>query len=561
MLRELRIRNLAVIEAVSVPFEAGLNVLTGETGAGKSILVDALLLVRGARAQSDAIRTEADVATVEAVFDVEGDGEVARVLESAGLATEDGELVIRRELARSGRHRAFVNDSPVTVAFLERLGDHLVDVHGQHEQQRLVEPSAQLELLDRFAEAEALRASVGELHGGVRDAEAALADLRRTVRDTAQREDLLRFQLSELDGARLRAGEEEELRTEQRRLQHAERFTTGITEVTDMLRDDESSALARVARAAKILRDLGRLDPAFAAPAELLDAGAAQVEEALLALRELRAAISSDSTAREAIEDRLDVLTRLKRKYGDSVEAMLAFRQTAADELDRLARHDELLAAEEARLATAREEALAVAGELGAARRAAATRLSTLVQKEVRALGMERAVFEVGVEALPADQLSARGLERAEFRFGANPGEDVRPLARVASGGELSRIMLALEVVLARADRIPTMVFDEVDAGIGGRTAGVVAQKLAAVAERRQVLCVTHLAPIAAAAHHHVRVVKSVRAGRTRATVGSLKADERVEEIARMLGGEPPTAAALGHARELLGATRRSRTV
>ena len=561
MLRELRIRNLAVIEAVSVPFEAGLNVLTGETGAGKSILVDALLLVRGVRAQSDAIRAEADVATVEAVFDVEGDAAVRDVLESAGLVAEEGELVIRRELSRSGRHRAFVNDSPVTVAFLERLGNHLVDVHGQHEQQRLVEPSAQLDLLDRFAEAEALRARVGDLYTRVRDAEAAIADLRRSVRDAAQREDLLRFQLSELDGARLRPGEEEELRTEQRRLQHADRFTTGITEVADALRDDESSALARVARAAKILRDLGRLDPAFAAPAELLDAGAAQVEEALLALRDLRAAISSDPSAREAIEDRLDALTRLKRKYGDSVEAMLAFRQTAADELDRLARHDELLAAEEARLATARGEALAVAGELGAARRAAAARLSTLVQKEVRALGMERAVFEVGLEALPAEQLSARGLERAELRFGANPGEDVRPLARVASGGELSRTMLALEVVLSTADRIPTMVFDEVDAGIGGRTAGALAQKLSAVAARRQVLCVTHLAPIAAAAHHHVRVVKSVRAGRTRATVGSLKADERVEEIARMLGGEPPTAAALGHARELLGATRRSRTV
>ena len=561
MLRELRIRNLAVIEAVSVPFEAGLNVLTGETGAGKSILVDALLLVRGVRAQSDAIRAEADVATVEAVFDVEGDAAVRDVLESAGLVAEEGELVIRRELSRSGRHRAFVNDSPVTVAFLERLGNHLVDVHGQHEQQRLVEPAAQLDLLDRFAEAEALRARVGELHARVRDAEAAIADLRRSVRDAAQREDLLRFQLSELDGARLRPGEEEELRTEQRRLQHAERFTSGITEVTDALRDDESSALARVARAAKILRDLGRLDPAFAAPAELLDAGAAQVEEALLALRDLRAAISSDPSAREAIEDRLDALTRLKRKYGDSVEAMLAFRQTAADELDRLARHDELLAAEEARLATARGEALAVAGELGAARRAAAARLSFLVQKEVRALGMERAVFEVGLEVLPAEQLSARGLERAELRFGANPGEDVRPLARVASGGELSRTMLALEVVLSTADRIPTMVFDEVDAGIGGRTAGALAQKLSAVAARRQVLCVTHLAPIAAAAHHHVRVVKSVRAGRTRATVGSLKADERIEEIARMLGGEPPTAAALGHARELLGATRRSRTV
>ena len=561
MLRELRIRNVAVIEAVAIPFEPGLNVLTGETGAGKSILVDALLLIRGVRAQTDVIRAEADVATVEAVFDVEGDDAVAAVLEAAGLAVAGGELVIRRELTRSGRHRAFVNDSPVTVSFLERLGDHLVDVHGQHEQQRLLEPSAQLDLLDRFGDAEALRARVADLHHRFRGAEAAVAELGRTARDAAQREDLLRFQLSELDGARLRSGEEEELRTEQRRLQHAERFTAGLTEVTEALRDDEASALGRLARATKLLRDLGRLDPAFAAPAESLDAAAAQVDEALLAIRELRSAVVFDPGRLEAIDDRLDALTRLKRKYGDSVDAMLAFREGAAADLDRLARHDEVLAEHEAQAASLRVELLALAGELGAVRSATAPRLSSLVQKEVRALGMERAVFAVALEALPQDQLSARGLERAEFRFSANPGEDVRPLARVASGGELSRTMLALEVVLAAADRIPTMVFDEVDAGIGGRTAGALAQKLTAVAERRQVLCVTHLAPIAAAAQHHVRVAKSVRGGRTRATCGTLKADERVEEIARMLGGDPPTAAALGHARELLGAARRRRPV
>jgi DNA repair protein RecN (Recombination protein N) len=561
MLRELRIRNVAVIETVAVPFEAGLNVLTGETGAGKSILVDAILLVRGARAQTEVIRAEADVATVEAVFDVEGDGAVAAALEAAGLPLEGGELVIRRELTRSGRHRAFVNDSPVTVGFLERVGDHLVDVHGQHEQQRLLEPSAQLDLLDRFGDAEALRARVGDLHGRFRAAEAAAAELRGTVRDTAQREDLLRFQLSELDGARLRAGEEEELRIEQRRLQHAERFTAGLTEVTGALRDDEASALARLARATKLLRDLGRLDPAFAAPAESLDAASAQIDEALVASRELRAAVVFDPGRLEEIDDRLDALTRLKRKYGESVGAMLEFRERAAADLDRLARHDELLAAEEAQVERLRAELLVLAGELGVVRRATASRLSGLVQKEMRALGMERAVFEVALEALAPEQLSARGLERAEFRFSANPGEDVRPLARIASGGELSRTMLALETVLAAADRIPTMVFDEIDAGIGGRTAGALAQKLTAVAGRRQVLCVTHLAPIAAAAQHHVRVVKSVRAGRTRATVGVLKAEERVEEVARMLGGDPPTAAALGHARELLGASRRKRPV
>ena len=561
MLRELRIRNVAVVETIAVSFEAGLNVLTGETGAGKSILVDAILLVRGARAQADVIRADADAATVEAVFDVEGDAAVMAVLEAAGLAAEGGEVVIRRELARSGRHRAFVNDSPVTVGLLERLGDHLVDVHGQHEQQRLLETPAQLDLLDRFGGAEGIRARVGELHIGFRAAEAAAEELRRSVRDTAQREDLLRFQLSELDGARLRPGEEEELRIEQRRLQHSERFTAGLTEVTDGLRDEESSALARVARATKLLRDLGRLDAVFTAPAEALDAAEAHIQDAVLAIRELREHIVFDPGRLEAIDDRLDALTRLKRKYGDSVDAMLAFRKRAAAELDRLARHDELLAAEETRVASLRAELLAVARDLSAARHATAARLSALAQKEIRALGMERAEFEVVLEALPPDQISARGLERAEFRFSANPGEDVRPLARIASGGELSRTMLALEVVLADADRIPTMVFDEVDAGIGGRTAGAVAQKLTAVAQRRQVLCVTHLAPIAAAADHHVRVAKSVRAGRTRATVGVLKVEERVEEIARMLGGDPPTGAALGHARELLGGSRRTRSV
>jgi DNA repair protein RecN (Recombination protein N) len=561
MLRELRVRNLAVIEAVSVGFEAGLNVLTGETGAGKSILVDALLLIRGARAQSEAIRTEADAAAVEAVFDVDTNVTAKAVLESAGLAAEGGELVIRRELTRAGRHRAFVNDSPVTVAFLERLGNHLVDVHGQHEQQRLLEPAAQLDLLDRFAEAEPLRARVADLHGRYREAETGLTERRRGARDAAQREDLLRFQLSELDAARLRAGEEEGLRAEQRRLQHAERFAAGITEATDALRDDETAALARLARATKVLRDLGRLDPTFGPPADSLDAAGAQMEEALLALRDLRAGIVFDPARLEEIADRLDALGRLKRKYGDSVEAMLAFREAAAHELDGLARHDERLAEDEARLADLRGELRAAAGELSAARAAAATRLSTRVQKEVRTLGMERAVFAVTLEALAGEDLSSRGLERAEFRFSANPGEDARPLARVASGGELSRTMLALEVVLAAADGIPTMVFDEVDAGIGARTAAALAQKLAAVAARRQVLCVTHLAPIAAAAHHHVRVAKAVRAGRTRATVGPLEADERVEEIARMLSGDPPSAAALGHARELLGASRRTRSV
>ncbi|MBI2016371.1 MAG: AAA family ATPase, partial [Candidatus Rokubacteria bacterium] len=283
MLRELRIRNFAVIESVTVALASGLNVLTGETGAGKSMLIDAILLVRGARAQADVIRTDAETATVEAVFDVEPRGPVAAALEEAGLGLEDGQLVLRREVSRAGRHRAFANDSPVTVGLLERLGDHLVEVHGQHEHQRLLEPARQLELLDRFADAEELRERVAGLHAKHREARAALERTRAAERDRAQREDLLRFQLSELDAARLRPGEEEELRAERRRLQHAGKLQAGLAEAAALLDAERDSALARIDRAARALQDLGRIDPAYAAPVEALEGGRAQLEDALAA--------------------------------------------------------------------------------------------------------------------------------------------------------------------------------------------------------------------------------------------------------------------------------------
>jgi DNA repair protein RecN (Recombination protein N) len=554
MLRELRLKNFAVVESVTVSFAPGLNVLTGETGAGKSILVDAIVLVRGARAQSDVIRTDAETATVEAVFTVEGSA-AAAVLEEAGLAPDDnGEIVVRRELARSGRHRAFVNDSPVTVALLERLGDVLVEVHGQHEHQRLLEPARQLELLDRFADAEDACARVGALHAKHRAAREEAEHTRGAARDRAQREDLLRFQVGELNAARLQVGEEEALRTELRRLQHAERFTTGLTEAAALLNDAPQSASERLARTARILQDLGRLDPALAAPAEPVEAARVQIEEALGSIRRLRDGIVAEPGRLDAIHERLDALTRLKRKYGDGEEAMLRFRDEAAHELARIERHDEVVAEQERILAELEAELSAAATALSERRRGAASRLATQVERTLRALGMERAVFEVGLD--PAPETGPRGVDRVELRMSTNPGEDVRALARVASGGELSRTMLALTSVLARADRVPTLVFDEVDAGIGGRVASVVGQTLAAAAHGRQVLCVTHLAPIAALAHHHLRVSKNVRAGRTRAVVTALAATERVEEIARMLGGASVTAAAREHARGLLGARR-----
>jgi DNA repair protein RecN (Recombination protein N) len=558
MLRELRIKNLAVVEAVTVPFAGGFNVLTGETGAGKSILVDALLLVCGGRAQGDVIRTDAESGTVEAVFDVFANAEARAVLEAAGLSGEEGELVVRRELARSGRHRAFVNDSAVTVGLLERLGQYLVEVHGQHEHQRLLEPARQLALLDRFADVEELAGRVAELYAKYQEAQEAVERGRAAERDRAQREDLLRFQVSELDAARLRPGEEEELRTERRRHQHTERFVSGLVEVTGHLVEASDSATDRVARATRVLRDLGRLDPSFAAPAEALEVAAAQIEDALASIQHLSDSLVFDPGRLELIEERLDALARLRRKYGDSEEAMIAFREAAAAELARLARHEEILVEQERMLGELVSELGDSAARLADRRAGAAGQLQTQAQREMRRLGMDRAVLDITIDRRDAAAVTARGVDRVEFRFSANPGEEPRPLARVASGGELARIMLALTTVLAAADAVPTMIFDEVDAGVGGRLASVVADTLAAAARGRQVLCVTHLAQIAARADHHVRVEKTVRGGRSRASATALGAAERVDEVARMLAGDAVTDTARRHARELLAA-RRSR--
>jgi DNA repair protein RecN (Recombination protein N) len=555
MLRELRVRDLAVIENVTVPLGAGLNVLTGETGAGKSIVIDAVLLLLGGRAQADAIRSEAEVARVEGVFALAPGSPAAGVLEEAGLSAEDGEIVVRRELVRSGRHRAFINDSPVTVALLERLGSQLVHVHGQHEHQRLAEAGPQLALLDRFAGAEAMGARVAALHAKHREASEELARLGMAERDRAQREDLLRFQVSEVDAARLRPGEEAELRAERQRLQHAGRFLAGLGEAEAQLDDDAGAALARVGRAVRILHELGRLEATMAAPAEGLEAAGALLEDAVAAIRRLRHGLEVEPRRLDDVEGRLEVIARLKRKYGESEQAMLDFRAAAAAELDRLARHDEVLAEQERLQEQLRAELEAAAGELAERRAEAGRRLQVLVEREIRALGMERGVFRIALDRLPA--LAARGWDRAEFRLAANPGDEPKALGRVASGGELSRAMLALLAVLASAEDVPTVVFDEIDAGIGGQVAAVVGDRLAAVARRRQVLCVTHLAPIATGAQHHLRVTKTVRGGRARAAVEVLAGEARVSEIARMLGGE--TQAAVRHARELLGAARRPR--
>ncbi|HWN15393.1 MAG TPA: DNA repair protein RecN [Candidatus Dormibacteraeota bacterium] len=567
MLRELSIRNLAVVEEAVVPFAPGLNVLTGETGAGKSIVVDALLLITGARAQLDWIRTGADTALVEAVFEIDPAGPVAALLDEAGHHPGDGQLVIKRELARSGRHRAFVNDGAATVGLLERLGELLVELHGQHEHQRLMEPARQLLLLDRFAEALDRRERVGALVRTWEEARAALDRLRSEMREGARQEDLYRFQLAEIDDVRLKDGEEEELRAERSRLQHAERIAAGLQETVDLLYEEPQSATTRLSRAATLLRDLSRYEPDAAASIEAIEGAQAYLEDVVGRARALRDRAVFDPERLEQIDARLDAIVKLKRKYGDSVAAILAHRQEVATALDRITRHDAIAEEMERGVAAAAAAAGAEAAALSQARTRGAERLERLIQKEIRGLGMEHGRFRVALRREPAavGELAAgpdgwrvgpRGAESAELLLSANPGEDLRPLAKVVSGGELSRVMLAAKTVLAAADDVPVLVFDEVDAGIGGRVADVVGQKLAASAAGRQVLCVTHLAPIAAYAGQHLLVEKRVARGATRTTVTLLPAAARVDELARMLGGERVTEASRRHARELLRGAR-----
>ncbi len=567
MLRELTIRNLAVLEEAKVAFAAGLNVLTGETGAGKSIVIDALLLVRGARVQADLIRTGAETASVEAVFEVPPTGPVAAVLDEAGHAPADGQLVIKRELSRSGRHRVFVNDSAATASLLERLGDVLVEIHGQHEHQRLMEPARQLDLLDRFADCEEARLRLGEGWRRWDTARSELARIRDEAREGARKEELYRWELSEIDAVQLRDGEEDELRGERRRLQNAERIYAGLQEVMDLLQEDAQAASARLGRAVSLLRELSRFDPDVGAPIEALEGAQAYVEDAVARARALRDRAVMDPDRLRLVDERLDAISGIKRKYGETAAAVSAYREEIARALDRIERHDAIVEETQAEVARAGEAASRQGRELSETRAEAAPRLERLIQRELRTLGMDHARFRVAFRretAGAADlasgpdgwRLGVRGAESAEFLLSANPGEELKPLAKVVSGGELSRTMLAIKTILAASEDVPSMVFDEVDAGIGGRVADAVGHKLRQTAAGRQVLCVTHLAPIAAYAEHHLLVDKRVAKGATKTTVTALDAGGQVEEIARMLGGERITDASRRHARELLKAAR-----
>jgi DNA repair protein RecN (Recombination protein N) len=558
MLRELQIRNFALIDELALSFEPGMNVITGETGAGKTILMAALELAVGGKASSDVIRTGEEEAAIEAVFDLPG-SVVRERLVATGL-DGGGELLVRRALSRAGRNRIHLNGTLATLAVLESLGDSLIRVYGQHEHHTLRQSETHLHLLDAFA-------AHGDLLGRMRErfeAYHALAErLRRLVtgKESARaRADMLRFQIREIADARLEAGEEEALRAERQVTAAAEKLAEAARFGEETLYAGEAAAATSLRKLSTRLAELTATDPRLEEIGKLVDEAHTLALEAGWRLREYADKVVYDPERLEQIDNRLVEIGKLRRKYGDTVEAVLEFHARALAELGDLDLGEEGFATLERDTRAAEDLAREEAAALSKSRRAAARRLSTEIVRELAALGMDGARFEArfAPEGAP---LSARGCDGIELFFSANPGEEPRALARVASGGELSRIMLALKSIALEDAAAPTVIFDEVDAGIGGAVAEVVGRKLAAIAKSRQVLCITHLPQIAAFADHHFAVEKSTVKGRTRSSARRLSSDEeRRDEIARMLGGVKITAEARTHAEQLLATGRNGRS-
>lgn len=562
MLKELSIKNFAIIDQLRAEFAPGLCVFTGETGAGKSIVVDALNLALGERASAELIRTGAQEAVVEAAFELKGRAakESASLLEAQGIEAGDGgELIVRRVLSSSGKNRIYINGSLVNLNTLAALGAGLADIHGQHEHQSLLSLDRQLEMLDSFGGLEDLRGEVGEIYGRLMEVRKDLAQLEAGERDRAQREDMLRFQKNEIEACQLKQGEDAELAAEQKVLANSEKLAGLAALIDEALYTADGSAMERLKKAVDGLTDIVELDSRLAGTLELCKTARAQLEEAAREVSSYREGLEFDPGRLEQIGDRLDVIQKLKRKYGNSVEEILEFGAKAASELERMERSTEEIEKLKSKIQLVKFGLTDKANELTKKRTAAARSLEKKVEAELGSLGMKKTVFSValsqepGGDTLDGLKLGPRGTDRVEFLIAPNPGEEPKSLAKIASGGELSRVMLALKTILIEGDGIPTVVFDEVDAGIGGAVAEEVGKRLKRVAAKRQVFCITHLPQIASMADSHYGVSKSVKNGRTAAEVRLLDEKERVDEIARMLGGKTITDATIRHAEEMIG--------
>jgi DNA repair protein RecN (Recombination protein N) len=555
VLRRLTVRNLAIVEDLELELGPGLTVLTGETGAGKSILVDAVALLAGGRGSADLVRQGSDRLVVAGEF--EPDRSVREILEEAGLTAEDV-LLVRRELSPDGRGRAFLDDQPAAVKTLARLGERLVSIQGQSSERELVDPDAPLELLDAFAEAGAERESVAGAAAAWTEARAAREGLEASRRDRSARLETIEFQIGEIAAVSPDEREEEDLVFERGRLLHADRIRTAGETALAALSEGEASAADRLGEAARAFAELAAIDPRESARVEEVEEVKRRVADLAAAARDAASGIESDPERLTAIETRLEKLSRVKRKYGPTLADARALLEKLQSERDELANVEDALDRRKRTEDAARAGYRKAAAALSRKREGAASRFSAAVQKALSGLALEKARFRVALSREEEDSPRRAGLERAVMMFQPNPGEPERPLDRIASGGELSRLQLAVQSVAAsRGGRRRTLVFDEVDAGIGGRVAESVGKRLRALAERDQVLCVTHVPQIAALADRHFLAEKRGVRGRTVASVRRLEGRERIEEIARMLAGETVPETALKHARTLLEAATR----
>jgi DNA repair protein RecN (Recombination protein N) len=561
MLRELRIKNFAVIDEIALELGAGFNILTGETGAGKSIILNALGLISGSRVNAEVIRHGEDEASVEALF-AALPGAAKQRLREAGYECDD-ELIVKRVASRSGRNRIYVGGSLCPLNVLAEIGNLLVHIYGQHEHHTLLKPESHLLLLDSFGH---LAESAAEMATKYRVMSTAWHDLKQARELLEQRKkqrDLLEAQAGEIANARLRPEEEEELQAKKNILVHAEKLYQGCLEGEDLLYESDGALVGRLGRYGNKLRDLARIDGALKTALELIDSALAQLVEANGELRRYGERVHFEPGALEQIEERLEGIRRLKRKYDGSVDDILGMQSKIEAELQALAHSEEEIPQLERRFEVARQAAWEAAGLLSFERKKAAKRLKKEMEKEVKGLGMAETLFEVRWVELDEKQdeppflvggkkLTEQGIDEIEFYFSPNPGEPPKPLAKIASGGELSRLMLAIKSLVLAPGEIPTLLFDEVDAGIGGSVAETVGKKLKAVASSHQVICVTHLPQIAALADSHHVVLKEVVRGRTITTVKELKGNERVNEVARMLGGIKITDKTRRHAEEMV---------
>ncbi len=555
MLLELGIKDFAIIEGLRLSFCPGLNIFTGETGAGKSIIMDAIALILGDRASGDIIREGRDEALVEAAFDVSSSPRVRAVLDEAGIPCED-ELVIKRVVQRAGRNRIYINNGLATLVTLTEVGRQLIDIYGQSEHQSLTRPEEHVEALDAFGSLAPLRDEMARAHGAYAAKRKELDSLLSDAKDTEGRKDLLAYQLDEITAASPVAGEDIELGREVERLKHAEKIRDVTSRAESEMYSETGSMTERLGSLVKALKEVSAFDDRLASTAASIESALYQLEDAGTYLRDYAAGVEDDPDALERASDRLDLLGKLKKKYGPGLADVIAAKERIGAELSGLSDLGEKTAALEAQTEAALEEARAAALRLRAARQKAAAEFKARIEEELSTLGMKEAVFEVIIEpdvtSDGAMRLGEKGADRVAFFISPNPGEGIKPLARIASGGELSRIMLAMKSVSA-AGRVSTLVFDEIDTGVGGAMAQAVGVKLREAATAHQVLCITHLPQIAAFAQKHFVVAKKTAGGRTTTSVRELAGGELVEQISSMLGGTKVTDVTRKHAEELLG--------